>query len=593
MTFIKKLISVLLSISLLISALFIQFSFNAFAASQKGVVININDALNIRSQPSKSGSKLGKIYNGYNVTVNSETTGDTVTDNEINGSPSSNKWYNITYNGITGYVSSLYISIIPEYVQDNTFEAQISTFPDSYKPYLRELHAQYPNWEFIADNVNVDFYTAVAAQSVNMKKQVHLSYHPVSWRSMTKGSYDWDKQEWMDQNGGWTGASKEIIGYYMDPRNFLNSGEVYMFLMQSYGNATYTASELKSIVSGCFLDTDEYINLILKAGKESGVSPYVIASKIRQEQGVNGDSDLISGNYTGANGQYKGYYNFFNWGASGSTGTAVIENGLRTAQLNGWNTKEKSIVEGAKKLAVDYIGIGQDTYYYQDFNVKNNATHQFAQAVHDARSKGTSLQKHYGDKTDVALTFKIPVFNNMPASAHFKPREDDTHNNYYFDNISVSGLTDSFYRFTYNYNLYVTGDTIVDVSIPSTAYINCELQFPLQKGYNNVVLRVRSQSGYTNDYTITVNAAENCTLYIHKGDAKVWGIDTTEKIKGDINGDGNITVSDMATIRLHLLNKYTISGDLFSLADVNGDGVITVSDMATIRLHLLGKYTIR
>ena len=593
MTHTKKILSIFLVFSVLLTAVFTEFSINASAATQKGVVVNINDSLNIRSEAKKSGKVLGKIYNGDNVTVNKKANGEKVTDSEISGSPSSNVWYNITYNKITGWVSSLYISIIPEYVNDNKFESQISAFPNSYKSYLRQLHAQYPNWKFVADNTNIDFNAAVAAQSENMKKQVQMSSQPISWRSMGKGSYDWSKNKWIDQNGGWTGASREIIGYYMDPRNFLNSGEVYMFLMQSYGNETYTAASLKSIVSGSFLDTTEYINMILKAGKEAGVSPYVIASKIRQEQGTKGDSSLISGNYTGAGGAYKGYYNFFNWNASGSTTTAVIENGLKFAKTCGWNTKEKSIVEGAKMLAENYIAKGQDTYYYQDFNVKNNAAHQYAQAVHDARSNGNSMRKHYADKTDAALVFKIPVFKNMTSSAHFKPVENDTCNNYYFDKISVSGLTDSFYRYTYNYNLYVTGDTVVDVSVPKTAYINCALEFPLKKGINKVVLRVRSQSGYTNDYTITVEASKKCTLYLNKGSSNVWGSSSTSISKGDVNSDGKITVSDMATIRLHLLKKYTISDSLFPYADINGDNKITVSDMATIRLHLLGKYKIK
>ena len=45
----------------------------------------------------------------------------------------------------------------------------------------------------------------------------------------------------------------------------------------------------------------------MRAGEQSGVNPYVLASMIMQEQGK-GTSPLISGNYAG----YSGYYNFFN-----------------------------------------------------------------------------------------------------------------------------------------------------------------------------------------------------------------------------------------------------------------------------------------
>jgi len=49
----------------------------------------------------------------------------------------------------------------------------------------------------------------------------------------------------------------------------------------------------------------------------------------------------------------------------------------------------------------------------------------------------------------------------------------------------------------------------------------------------------------------------------------------------------------MANIRLHLLNKYKLTGNGAKAADINGDDKITVSDMANVRLHLLGKYTIK
>ena len=574
MTSIKKIFSFLLIFSILISALFTEFSFGVSAATVTNAYIN-GDAINVRPGPGTSYKKVEQI--SYRQVTVLATEG---------------QWLKIRYMNSgeekTGYIynDSGYV-YIDKNDPDLDFNSQLANFPESYRAALTELHNKYPNWKFVPDNVNCSFEQAVQLQMSEMRKQVQLEYHPISWRSMGKGAYDWSTGKWIDTNGGWTGASREIIRYYMDPRNFLNSSEIYMFLMQSYGNVTYTAEGLKSIVANSFLDTEEYINIILNAGKTAGISPYIIASKIIQEQGPQGgDNALVSGKY--------GYYNFFNFGASGSGNQDVITEGIEFAKKNGWDTKEKSIVGGAKQLADGYVEVGQDTYYYQDFNVHftGKLWHQYAQAVHDARGKGASLKKEYEDKVNYTLVFRIPVFKDMPAVASPKPVENSNQNNYYFNSISVSGLTPSFYRYTYNYDLHVTGDTIIDVSIPSTASISCALEFPLKAGNNKVVLKVRSQSGYDNDYTINVNADQNCTLYINKGNANVSGGTSQVKGKGDINGDGKITVSDMATVRLHLLGKYTLSGDTFKSADVNGDGKITVSDMATVRLHLLGKYTI-
>lgn len=575
MTNIKKLLSLLLVFTILISAISIQFSLNVSAAQVTTAYIN-GDMVNVRIGPSTSSEKV-----------------DAISYRQVTVLATEGQWLKVKYMNSgeekTGYVynNSSYI-YIDKNDPDLDFNLQLQNFPESYRAALIELHNKYPNWKFIPDNVNCTFEQAVQFQLAEMRKQVQLKYHPVSWRSMGKGAYDWSVGKWIEANGGWTGASREVIKYYMDPRNFLNSSEIYMFLMQGYGNVTYTVEGLKSIVANTFLDTDEYINIILNAGKIAGISPYIIASKIIQEQGPQGaNNDLISGKH--------GYYNFFNFGASGSTSEAVVSSGIKFAADNGWDTKEKSIVGGAKQLSDGYIEVGQDTYYYQDFNVHftGKLWHQYAQAVHDARGKGVSLKKEYEDKTNYVLVFRIPIFKDMPSVVSPKPVENDKQNNYYFNSISVSGLTPSFYRYDYIYDLHVTGDTIVDVSIPSTAYINCQLEFPLKAGENKVVLRVRSQSGYDNDYTINVNAEQNCTLYINKGSANVLGVETQVKGKGDINGDGSITVSDMAAIRLHLLKKYTISGESVKVADINADGNITVSDMAAIRLHLLRKYTIQ
>lgn len=589
----KKFISVVLSISLLLSAAAIEFSLNVSAATVKVAYIN-GSGVNVRKSASTSSAKVA-----------------TVSYREVTVTGTSGSWLKVTYTvggkKINGYIynDSDYV-YVTSYNPDASFKAQLENFPESYREALTELHKKYPDWNFIPDYVNMSFEDAVKLQMNDMQKQVSSTGHKISWRSMGKGSYDWSTGKWEFTNGGWTGASREVISYYMDPRNFLNSTEIYMFLKQGYDYGSYTEAGLKKVVAGTFLEKGysdpkntegydgSYIKIIMEAGEQSGVSPYIIASAIIQEQGSAGSSSLISGTYS----KYKGYYNFFNYGASGNTTTAVIENGLKYAKNEGWNSRSAAIIGGAKEFIKGYIEIGQDTYFYQDFNVNFSGSiwHQYAQAVHDARSKGYSLNKVYASDTDSKLTFRIPVYTSMPLEASEKPAANSKRNNYYFNDISVRGLTPSFSRYTYSYDLQVTSDTIIDVSYPSTASLACDTEFALKKGTNHIVLSVKSQTGYTNDYKITVEATKKCTLYINTGGTVDSGDDDKKENsvkKGDINGDGKISASDMANIRLHLLNKYLLKGDNFTAADVNGDGKISASDMANVRLHLLGKYTIK
>ena len=58
----------------------------------------------------------------------------------------------------------------------------------------------------------------------------------------------------------------------------------------------------------------------MQAAQTSGVSPYVLAAMILQEQGTNGSGGSISGN--------TGYYNYYNFEAYASNGMTAVERGL-------------------------------------------------------------------------------------------------------------------------------------------------------------------------------------------------------------------------------------------------------------------------
>lgn len=66
------------------------------------------------------------------------------------------------------------------------------------------------------------------------------------------------------------------------------------------------------------------------------------------------------------------------------------------------------------------------------------------------------------------------------------------------------------------------------------------------------------------------------------------GGSSTSVKKGDVNGDGEITIDDLAKIKLHLIDKEVLTGRNFKAADINNDGEITIDDLAKIRLHLIG-----
>ena len=175
------------------------------------------------------------------------------------------------------------------------------------------------------------------------------------------------------------------------------------------GDSGISVKKVENVVN----EQISYADIIMRAGEESGISPYSIAIKIIQEVGRQG-SNSVYGTYPG----YEGYYNFYNIGAYDS-GNA-IENGLRYAKEKGWDSQYKSIIEGAKYMSDSYISVGQNTAYFYKFDVIDGANsvfwHQYMTNIQDPSSQAKILYNTYAknELLDLSLNFLIPVYDDMP-----------------------------------------------------------------------------------------------------------------------------------------------------------------------------------
>ncbi len=59
-------------------------------------------------------------------------------------------------------------------------------------------------------------------------------------------------------------------------------------------------------------------------------------------------------------------------------------------------------------------------------------------------------------------------------------------------------------------------------------------------------------------------------------------------VPGDVNGDGELTVTDYIAVRLHILGLNNLEGENFKKADIDSNGLLNVTDYIAIRLMLLG-----
>lgn len=170
-------------------------------------------------------------------------------------------WYKISFNDGSGdkegFVAKSYIKTASTttYTVDNDFESEIAGFPESYKDRLRALHSEYPNWKFIVKNVDIPWNEVIENESVVGRNLVSRTAKS-SWKSTARGAYNWDNKSWpgFDSNQ-WVAAGEEIIRYYMDPRNFLDSTNIFQFLHHGYTTGEQTAEGVEKMLKGTFMES--------------------------------------------------------------------------------------------------------------------------------------------------------------------------------------------------------------------------------------------------------------------------------------------------------------------------------------------------
>ena len=635
----------LLSLTLLFQTVGWTPFFNV-ANAQTGYVNT--ECLNLRSGPGTGYPSVAKLSTNTKVEIEDSVTGS---DGKI--------WYLVSTASGNGYLRSDYVNLRIIYNSaDSSFEEYLDQqgFPESYKNALRGLHQKYPEWVFVAQHTGLEWETVILEEAKTGRNLVE-SDSVSSWKSTEEGAFDWAANYWPGFDGrNWVAASRGIIEYYMDPRNFLTETSVFQFQTQKYDPAVQTRECLQKLVQGTFLEKEisgksafssqegygpgyvkpsetgsgaslngpvaslgsclseglfavfggivaqaewikqegnwiyltetgarcvsgwfwldgngdgvsecyyfdeygimasdtmigdyqvnsdgqwtvngviqtrgrknensnaagasstgtSYVDLLMEAAARSGVSPYVLASMIIQEQGTDGNSPLISGTCS----YCPGYYNFYNIAAYEHDGMTAVEAGLRYASESGngnrpWNTVEKGIIGGAIAYGANYTDSGQDTFYLKKFNVQgdNKYNHQFMSNIVAAAQEGSMLSAAYTEEIKhSALMFRIPVYKNMPETNCEKPTGDGSPNNR-LASLTVSGgsLTPAYQMNVCEYSLTVDGSvSSVEVSavpVDSSAVVTGTGRIQLSAGINAVQIIVKAGNGDRREYFIKI-----------------------------------------------------------------------------------------
>lgn len=607
----------------------------------------IASVANVRSSPQSdiTTNIIGTVSRGQRVSAGSAIP---------SAGTDSYQWCAVTYETggtqISGYVVYSYISL-----DDPGFTAVLKSlgFPDSYIPYLTKLHGTHPNWTFQAIQTGLDWNTVAAGESGIGTSLIYSSVND-AWKSTDPGTYDWYSNTYTPYDGtSWVNASKDIVAYYLDPRNFLTDPGVFQFLNLSYDGATQSESAVQKQLSTSFMSGGTvnneagaavpYSTAFMDAAQQSGASPYFLVSRVIQEISPAGSRST-----SGTEPSYEGFYNYYNIGAASSPDPVIL--GLLFAQYGSsnpakypmspenqakylipWSSPYRSIIGGAKFISQNYISRGQSTLYFQKFDVINNDDglfkHQYMTNIQAMTGESSTLYSAYSKSgiLDVPLTFSIPVYSGMPDSAAPLPAQTGNPNNF-LSQLAVDGysITPSFDPgVTDGYSLIVPFQAsqinLTAAAVSSAASISGIGSIPINVGENKLAVTVTAQNGAVRIYNLTVVRSESTSADAFTTTYTVNGNGTISKVAPGTNlssfssgitllNGGKLEFLNATGSVISQQDHMLVSGDRVRIldassnpvydypiviyGDANGDGKITSSDLTVICRHVLKKTTL-
>ena len=479
----------------------------------------------------------------------------------------------------------------------------ISAFPASYQPYLYALKTAHPNWTFTLYDTGLDWNTVIYNEAVVSHARNQIENKTGEWICDT-----------CDPNVRWKHVSVKTTEYYMDPRNFLNEEYIFQFEGLTYLPSVQNIEGVKQILKGTFMDKDvityldsarqpqtinkSYATIIMEAAEITNISPYHIASRIKQEvtKANAGYSTIVSGEVEG----YLGFYNYYNIQA---TGDDIIGNGLAYAErtdestLRPWTDPEKAIVGGAKFLASKYIGVGQDTIYLQKFDVVEAGglyNHQYMQSITAPSAEGKKVRSAYEslELLDTNFNFIIPVYRNtMPPNAC--PIPLDVSMPQYGEWATVKTNSSVFVRVAPGTSSAKLGSVYNGnrIKVLEKGLVKIDNYY-----WDKIVMPDGVTIGYmvTNyivlDSTVVPPAPSGDDAKIQEGNLILNPeITTIEQLK-QIYPEANIIGSVIGTGTKVEINGATYT--IIKLGDVNGDGKSNLADALLIERNYVGLHTL-
>ena len=317
------------------------------------------ESVNVRKGPSTSYASVAKLSKNSWVYFYEKT----------------GNWYRIKVaaTGQVGYMSADYLQI--------GYYNEVA-MPASYKTKINALKKDHPNWTFSFVDVEMTYEEALS----------------------TYGAANAD---------------------YINPVKYLDETNIFAFLdVSSYQEGDWTAEQIRAMwekgdnLAASSVTTEQFITQAMTTAKSALMNPLYMASRAILESSY-GKSDFAKGMRKVTNvtindvfydkdlGQYYDlgatYYNFYGIGARNNNPRYA----MYKAMTEGWNTKERALIEGAAWIKQEYLDWGDLTPYFMRFVFKTQ--YAYMTDVKAPRSEASILKRAFSDPKAKAH-FIVPVY---------------------------------------------------------------------------------------------------------------------------------------------------------------------------------------
>jgi len=355
-------------------------------------------------------------------------------------------------------------------------------FPESYVSPLAALQFDHPRWRFELQPVTDLAWDEIVEKEMtpSWNLVIHATWAPDEWNALKERNYTpyYATNALAYDSGAWYQASRAAVAYFMDPRNFLNERDVFMFETLGYDADAQPPVAVERTLAHTFMNgarcdggARTFAEVVTDVGRRLGVNPVFLAGRLASEQGAGtpqssgtigdalfayatnatgrvGDAVVWGRRFTKDGestkralakgpGAYNGFYNFFNFRAYGlglfeikyNAWVEATAEETKAKYLGPWTTQARAIEGGSMKIKERYIDTCRHTRYLQKFSVLKEAGDfrwkQYMQniAAPLVEARNTARAYRAAGTLKASCRFLVPVFRAMPKRPCPDPAE--------------------------------------------------------------------------------------------------------------------------------------------------------------------------